>query len=75
MTSGIKPIFLARMTGLFLLLTILNAIFAQGFVSERLVDFNNAATTATNIRRSRHAAADEFSLCLCASVVIAGRDA
>jgi hypothetical protein len=37
------------MTGLFYLLTILTGIFAQGFVSERLVDLNNAAATATNI--------------------------
>src|SRR5215210_870235 len=43
------PRFLARMTGLFFLLTILTAIFAQGFVSERLIDFRDAAATATNI--------------------------
>src|SRR5439155_4437990 len=52
MTSRITPSsprFLARMTGLFFLLTILTGIFAQGFVSERLIDFSNAAATATNI--------------------------
>jgi hypothetical protein len=51
MTSRItsSPRFLARMTGLFLLLTILAAIFAQGFVSEKLIDFSNAVATATNI--------------------------
>lgn len=37
------------MTALFFLLTILSGIFAQGFVSERLVNFSNAAATATNI--------------------------
>jgi uncharacterized membrane protein YidH (DUF202 family) len=37
------------MTGLFSLLTILAGIFAQGFVSERLIDFGDAAATATNI--------------------------
>ena len=52
MTSRIPPSsprFLARMTGLFFLLTILTGIFAQGFVSERLIDFSDAAATATNI--------------------------
>ena len=44
-----SPRFLARMTGLFFLLTILTGIFAQGFVSERLIDFRDAAATATNI--------------------------
>ena len=44
-----SPRFLARMTGLFFLLTILAGIFAQGFVSERLIDFSDAAATATNI--------------------------
>jgi len=45
-----SPRFLARMTGLFFLLTILGGIVAQGFVSERLIDFSSAATTATNIQ-------------------------
>ena len=52
MTSGItqsSPRFLARMIGLFMLLTIVGGLFAQGFVSERLIDFSNAAATATNI--------------------------
>ncbi len=44
-----SPRFLARMTGLFFLLTILTGIFAQGFVSERLIDFSDAAATASNI--------------------------
>jgi len=51
MTSSIKvsPTLLARLTGLFFLLTILAGIFAQGFVSERLIVFSDAAVTATNI--------------------------
>jgi hypothetical protein len=55
MTSSIlsSPRLLARMTGLFFLLTILAGIFAQGFVSEKLVDFRNAATTASNILANR----------------------
>ena len=44
-----SPRFVARMTGALFLITILAGIFAQGFVSERLIVFNNAATTATNI--------------------------
>lgn len=37
------------MAGLFLLLTILGGIFAQVFISERLVDFRDAAATANSI--------------------------
>jgi hypothetical protein len=44
-----SPRFLARLMGLFFLLTILAGIFAQAFVSERLIDFRDAAATATNI--------------------------
>lgn len=56
MTSRIStssPRFLARMTALFFLLTILTGIFAQGFVSERLINFGDAAATATNILTNR----------------------
>lgn len=52
-TSTSSPRFLARMSAVFFLLTILAGIFAQAFVSERLVDFSNAATTATNILSNR----------------------
>lgn len=40
---------LARLAGAFFLLTILGGIIAQGFISERLIDFGDAAATANNI--------------------------
>lgn len=52
-TGTSSPRFLARMIAVFFLLTILAGIFAQAFVSERLVDFSNAAATATNILSNR----------------------
>jgi len=44
-----SPRFKARVTGAVYLLTILTGIFAQGFVSARLVVQGDAAATATNI--------------------------
>lgn len=44
-----SPRLMARMAGLFYLLTILAGVFAQSFVSDKLVDFGDAAVTATNI--------------------------
>ena len=49
MINETSPRSLARITGLLFLLTILTGIFAQGFVSERLINFGDAAVTANNI--------------------------
>lgn len=43
----------ARMAGVLMLLTILAAVFAQGMVSNRLVDFGDAAGTAARILAHR----------------------
>src|SRR5207302_9160349 len=42
-TTDTSPRFVARITGLFYLLTIVTGLFAQGFVSERLVVFSDPA--------------------------------
>jgi hypothetical protein len=48
-----SPRRLARTIGALFLLTILAGIFAQGFVSERLINFGDAAATAHNILSHR----------------------
>jgi hypothetical protein len=48
-----SPRFTARMAGTFFLLTIMTGLFAQGFVSNRLVVSGDAAATATNILTHR----------------------
>lgn len=52
-TTQASPRFKARMTGVFYLLTIVTGIFAQGFVSGKLVIEGNAAATATNLLTHR----------------------
>jgi hypothetical protein len=49
MTNEITPRTMARLTGLFYLVTIVCAVFAEGMVSDKLIDFSNASTTAANI--------------------------
>ena len=51
--AEISPRFIARVTGALYLLTILTGIFAEGFVSGRLVVSGDAGTTAANILAHR----------------------
>jgi hypothetical protein len=48
-----NPRLLARLAGVFFLLTIIGGIVAQAFVSERLVNFGDAAATSNNILANR----------------------
>src|SRR3989442_1963501 len=49
MTSNQDPRLIGRILALLSLVLIISGVFAQGFVSNRLIDFSNAATTANNI--------------------------
>src|ERR1044072_4105587 len=48
-TTQTSPRLVARMTGLFSLLTILGGLFAQGYVSNQFTTLRDPAATATNI--------------------------
>jgi hypothetical protein len=50
---GTSPRMTARMAGVLSLITILGGILAQGFVSNRLISFSDAAATANNILANR----------------------
>ncbi|HEX9127583.1 MAG TPA: hypothetical protein VF850_00330, partial [Gemmatimonadaceae bacterium] len=47
--AGPNPQVTARAAGVLVLMTIGGGVFAQGFVSNRLVSFSDAALTANNI--------------------------
>ena len=49
MMTQSRPRTLARLLGLFMLVTILGGVIAQGFISNRLIVFSDAAATANNI--------------------------
>jgi hypothetical protein len=48
-----QPRITARFAGILMLMTIAGGVFAQGYVSNRLLSFTNAATTANNILANR----------------------
>lgn len=49
MTSEISPRVLGRYIGAMFLLLIVSGVFAQGFVSDRIINFGDAAATAANV--------------------------
>src|SRR5450759_283324 len=49
MTSEISPRAVGRYIGALFLILIVSGVFAQGFVSERLINFSDAAATAANV--------------------------
>ena len=48
-----SPKLLARLAGVFFLLTILGGVIAQGFISDSLINYSDAAATANNILANR----------------------
>ncbi len=59
-----EPRVTARAAGILLLLTIIGGVFAQGFVSNRLISFSDAAVTAKNILADRSLFQMSFSVFL-----------
>lgn len=53
MMTQFRPRTLARLLGLFILLTILGGVIAQGFISQKLIVYSDAAATANNILSNR----------------------
>jgi len=51
--AGPKPRITARIAGVLILMTIAGGVFAQGFVSNRLISFSDAGVTANNILTNR----------------------
>jgi len=49
MINEITPRNMARLTGIFYLITIVGGLFAQGFVADSLINFGDAGKTASNI--------------------------
>jgi hypothetical protein len=62
--ASMNPRLTARLIGVLSLLTILGGIFAQAFVSNRLVSFSDAALTANNILANRSLFEAGFSVYL-----------
>ena len=51
--SALRPRITARFAGVMVFLTVAGGVFAQGYVSNRLVSFTDAALTANNILANR----------------------
>jgi hypothetical protein len=62
--TGVSPTRLARTIAALFLLTILAGVFAQGFVSDRLIIFSDAAATSNNILVHRGLSQLSFSVYL-----------
>jgi len=52
MATEISPRTMARLTGIFYLITIVGGVIAQGVIADNIIDFRNAGVTASNILAS-----------------------